>query len=320
MPTHDFENIGDVLDFEILKGKITAIDPATDTCTVTVAGSSREALIFYHCNPDSIARDNGAIEGGAAGFAVDDEVVVMINSDNSVIKVIGHVDGIRSCYWEPWNGPKITTKHDWRLYYAKWLFIPYPAGVGWVWFPIENPYSFWYYGNGEPTALHVDGDFYTNLLTGDNYHQELGTWVFVDTEGPEITPHSGGTELVCYLTGQSSDETVARMILTEPILAPKKELYIKIKGKITSAEHTNLIFYINSSSGTATIWLMNNYVNITGSSGPIKMECDNDGTIPIDLSTFGYDENTIITGAELSLGTMGMGSQVYYKNDFINFK
>lgn len=98
MPTHDFENIGDVLNFEILKGKITAIDSATDTCTVTVAGSSREALIFYHCNPDSIARDNGAIEGGAAGFKVDDEVVVLINSDKSVIKVIGHVDGIRPCW------------------------------------------------------------------------------------------------------------------------------------------------------------------------------------------------------------------------------
>lgn len=97
MPTHDFNNIGEVLDFQILKGKITAIDSAADTCTVDVAGSSREALIFYHCNPDSIARDNGAIEGGAAGFKVDDEVIVMINSDNSVVKVIGHIDGIRSC-------------------------------------------------------------------------------------------------------------------------------------------------------------------------------------------------------------------------------
>jgi hypothetical protein len=97
MPTHDFNNIGEVLDFQILKGKITAIDSATDTCTVTVAGSSREALIFYHCKPDSIIRDNGAIEGGAAGFKVDDEVIVLINSDKSVIKVVGHVDGIRAC-------------------------------------------------------------------------------------------------------------------------------------------------------------------------------------------------------------------------------
>jgi hypothetical protein len=97
VPTHDFKNVGDVLDFEILKGIITAIDSATDTCTVTVAGSSYNALIFYHCKPDSIARENGAIEGAAAGFAENDEVVVMIKNDNSSVKVIGHTDGVRHC-------------------------------------------------------------------------------------------------------------------------------------------------------------------------------------------------------------------------------
>lgn len=48
MPTHDFVDIGDVLNFEFLQGTITAIDSATDTCTVTVGGSSLTALIFYH--------------------------------------------------------------------------------------------------------------------------------------------------------------------------------------------------------------------------------------------------------------------------------
>lgn len=47
-PTHDFVDIGDVLKHEILTGTITAIDSATDTCTVTVGGSSLSALIFYH--------------------------------------------------------------------------------------------------------------------------------------------------------------------------------------------------------------------------------------------------------------------------------
>ena len=96
-PTHDFKNIGEVLDFELLKGIITAIDSATDTCTVTVAGSSMSALLFYHCKPDSIARENGAIEGAANGFAVSDEVMVLINSSKNIIKVIGHIDGVRSC-------------------------------------------------------------------------------------------------------------------------------------------------------------------------------------------------------------------------------
>jgi hypothetical protein len=97
MPSHDFKDIGDVLDFDILRGTITAIDSATDTCTVTVDGDSLEALLFYHCEPDSILRDNGAIEGAAAGFAVDDEVIVMVRKDQKVVKVIAHIDGVRHC-------------------------------------------------------------------------------------------------------------------------------------------------------------------------------------------------------------------------------
>lgn len=97
MPSHDFSNIGDVLDFDILRGTITAVDSATDTCTVSVGGDSLEALLFYHCEPDSILRDNGAIEGAAAGFAVDDEVIVMVRKDREIVKVIAHVDGIKRC-------------------------------------------------------------------------------------------------------------------------------------------------------------------------------------------------------------------------------
>jgi len=48
MPTHNFNTIGDVLDFELLKGTIVSLDAATDTCTVTVGGSTLTALIFYH--------------------------------------------------------------------------------------------------------------------------------------------------------------------------------------------------------------------------------------------------------------------------------
>jgi len=97
MPSHDFTNIGDVLDFDILRGTITSVDSETDTCAVSVDGASLEALLFYHCEPDSILRDNGAIEGAASGFAVDDEVIVMVRKDQDVIKVIAHVDGIRHC-------------------------------------------------------------------------------------------------------------------------------------------------------------------------------------------------------------------------------
>lgn len=42
-------------------------------------------------------RDNGAIEGAADGFEADDEVIVMQHKDLSIIKVIGHVDGVKHC-------------------------------------------------------------------------------------------------------------------------------------------------------------------------------------------------------------------------------
>ena len=42
-------------------------------------------------------RVNGAIEGAAAGFSIGDEVIVLKKYDDSVIKVIGHTDGLRAC-------------------------------------------------------------------------------------------------------------------------------------------------------------------------------------------------------------------------------
>ena len=42
-------------------------------------------------------RDNGAIEGGAGGFSVDDLVIVLKKYDDSKIYVIAHADGIQAC-------------------------------------------------------------------------------------------------------------------------------------------------------------------------------------------------------------------------------
>jgi hypothetical protein len=44
-------------------------------------------------------RANGAIEGGASGFAIDDEVLVLKKFDSKKVYVVGHVDGIKSCGW-----------------------------------------------------------------------------------------------------------------------------------------------------------------------------------------------------------------------------
>lgn len=48
-------------------------------------------------------RVNGAIEGAAAGFSVGDEVLVLKRHDNTSIKIIGFVGGIRKCEADPLN-------------------------------------------------------------------------------------------------------------------------------------------------------------------------------------------------------------------------
>jgi hypothetical protein len=48
MPTIDFKDIGDVLNYEYRQGTIVSVNGADDTCVVTVDGSSTTALIFYH--------------------------------------------------------------------------------------------------------------------------------------------------------------------------------------------------------------------------------------------------------------------------------
>jgi len=48
VPTIDFRNIGEVLNYEFLRGTIVTIDSTTDTCTVNVGGAVVTALLFYH--------------------------------------------------------------------------------------------------------------------------------------------------------------------------------------------------------------------------------------------------------------------------------
>lgn len=101
MPTHDFVDIGDVLDFELLQGEIKTIDTASDTCTVSVGGVVYSAVVFYHCEPTSTLRSNGAIQDGATGFQIGDQVFVMkkkvASPVLSEVKVVGHVTGCRHC-------------------------------------------------------------------------------------------------------------------------------------------------------------------------------------------------------------------------------
>lgn len=100
MPKYDHENWGDIADHIFAKGVITAVDGDNDTADVTVEGYEDGTAIplFYHCDPDSEERPNGAIEGAAAGFSIDDEVIVMCTANGVPVRIIGFVDGIKACF------------------------------------------------------------------------------------------------------------------------------------------------------------------------------------------------------------------------------
>ena len=128
MPTLNYENVGALVEYDYLQGTVTALYPEDDTADVTlkykvvvipavpatetspaveeVTEDKEEELtgipIFYHCENDSVIRDNGAIEGAASGFSVDDVTIVLvgINSVDSLGEkyyIIGHYDGVRKC-------------------------------------------------------------------------------------------------------------------------------------------------------------------------------------------------------------------------------
>jgi len=92
MPTINFENLGDVLDYTFCTRVIESVKSEDDTC---VLSSGETALIFYHCTPEAELRSNGAIEGSASGFSAGDEVIVLLK--DSVTYVVGHTDGVRHC-------------------------------------------------------------------------------------------------------------------------------------------------------------------------------------------------------------------------------
>jgi hypothetical protein len=106
MPRKNFKNFGDLQQYEYVPGVIDSIDGEADTCSVTIGENSYSDIpIYYHCLPDSPLRDNGAIEGAAAGFVAGDLVVVlrqrisesMAGDFEQKLFVIGHIGFARRC-------------------------------------------------------------------------------------------------------------------------------------------------------------------------------------------------------------------------------
>lgn len=104
MPLKNFSNIGELQEYEFITGEIVSLDYENDTCEIIIEGDTKTGVpIFYHCNPSAQERSNGAVQGGAFGFAKEDKVVVMrqqkpTDGENAVkIFVIGHKAGARPC-------------------------------------------------------------------------------------------------------------------------------------------------------------------------------------------------------------------------------
>lgn len=72
--------------------EFTGIEPCPD---------DKDIPIFYHCNKDSVLRDNGALEGASGAFAKDDEVIVQCEIVDEVtykpLYVLGFMDKPKRC-------------------------------------------------------------------------------------------------------------------------------------------------------------------------------------------------------------------------------
>lgn len=131
MPLLNHPDIGDVQKYAYLIAIVTAVDSALDTVDFNGVGrcpAGSDIPLFYHCNHAAVERSNGALEGAAAAFSVDDRVIVQCEIIAALtyepVRVIGFEDQPKSCagwaayfdntYWEPfvddgvpyasWNG------------------------------------------------------------------------------------------------------------------------------------------------------------------------------------------------------------------------
>ncbi len=213
MPQYNYGTVGDLQDYEFLRGTIKSIDTETDTCTVEVSGSVIDALLFYHCEPESAQRENGAIEGAAAGFAEDDAVIVQVKYDMSEVRVIAHLDGVRHCGWENWSGPLMNSRHPWVTSSVSWYEITYLS-------------TSWYHVVTDPTdpkcgylILDLDGDDGGSDQSEGYRHGGLGDTIAVTLDTPVSIPN--GQMFMKYsasLTGDDSlfpDELGIRMSIVD---------------------------------------------------------------------------------------------------------
>jgi len=139
MPKKNFKNFGEMQGYEYLKGVISSVDGDTDTCALSINGAEHKTVpIYYHCSEDAEEISNGAIEGSAAGFAEDDEVIVLKQREGleNKIFVVGHIDGARVC-----GSGLMVFPFSYRVGYAEtyWKVVQVDVRGIVTEYPLENP-------------------------------------------------------------------------------------------------------------------------------------------------------------------------------------
>ena len=257
MPTLNYQDVGALVQYDYLQGRILALYPEDDTADVESESEGSvwtlmAVPIFYHCEPDSEVRTNGAITGSASGFAVDDLVIVLKSIDGAKSKlgnpqielqsidskatgpeyyVVGHYDGVVKCvarYLVVSAHPRTDTTYPqaWASFYS------YPAPFynplfdviagDWLW--IDNGFGPTGYENAM-RAYSKDPFFVWDVANND--YADSG--VYVIDGGGKVTltkasyPYTPSAEGDVLLDWSYSQKLMARTIYdfpTDPLYQP----------------------------------------------------------------------------------------------------
>ena len=207
MPKYDHSDFSDVQNHLFAKGIITSVDSENDLADVTVAGyqDGSDVPLFYHCEPDSEERSNGAIYGAAAAFSVDDEVIVMCTADGAPVRIVGFVEGIKSCLWEPFTDSICAAGNDW--FYMGPESVPHQCSVTGISTPIAENHIF-----GGSALLDFDTDDGGKVLVRSTGYGGDSTFIWNVYRTDDAIPLGNGTLTIKALTSMTNATTDASWI------------------------------------------------------------------------------------------------------------
>ena len=300
MPKFNHEDLEAVLNVIYRKGTITAVDSENDTADVDVPGgqSGSGVPIYYHCEPDSELRSNGAIYGAAAGFSAGseddpedgDEVIVMCDTEGVPLRIIGFVDGIKSCVWEPWNADpedkyNFATTNPWE--------------IGWIepGFPVRQPFEM------------VAGSLVYSVQTGPIWNEPGG----VANDGLELDMRTENIEFRPIAPTELYIKINCEVSLSDPIESPFYNILF-----IFGSGGERLFIILNSTWWIYHEWTkpLNNWFLSLPTATETFYNVVNDGTIPIPLTPLNGSDivyMSIETGYDCAITST-------FSIDFINFK